>query len=73
MSALGSDRQGGWRAARTLHCPSLSKTESGQSVREMEDLMEDEGDERQMRGGMSKTEDRWLEGEWEWEWLKEGN
>lgn len=61
------DRQGGWRAARTLHCPSLSETESGQSVREMEDLMEDEGDERQMRGGMSKTEDRWLEEEGEWE------
>lgn len=43
-------RQGGWRAASTLHCPSVSKKESGQSVREKEDLMEDEGDERQMKG-----------------------
>ena len=46
-------RQGEWRAARTLHCPSLSE-----SVREKEDLMEDEGDDGWMRRGMSESEDR---------------
>lgn len=46
------------------HCTVLlsAKTESGQSVRETEDLMEDEGDERQMRGGMCEAEGRRVEG-----------
>lgn len=48
-----------WRAARTPHCPSLSKTEEWtECEREKEDLMEHEGDERQMRGGLNEADDK---------------
>lgn len=54
-------RQGGWRAARTQHCP-LSKKDSGQSVREKEDLIKETGKNRCERRGMSEAEDRPVKG-----------